>query len=165
DLEDRTPLMVAGTPVLNGMVKRGRVGAAHVLHAEWGLDPESALLGVFGYDPRENFRGRGPLEAASLQVDLDPRDLALSLNLVTTDGERLIDPTAGRIAPAEARALMDHLVARLRIRMIQFYPGTGYRNLLVWRDGPSELETRNPHEVAGERLAPNLPAGDRAEPP
>src|SRR5436305_852713 len=155
--------MVASTPVLDGMVKRGQVGAAHTLHADWPLDPESALLGVFGYDPRDTFRGRGPFEAASLQIDLDPRDLALSLNLITSDGERLIGPTAGRIAPAEARTLIDHLVARLRIRVMQFYPGTGYRNLMVWRDGPIELATRNPHEVAGEPLRPNLPAGDRAE--
>src|SRR5262249_22325688 len=144
DLEGRTPLMAATTPVLDGMVKRGRIGAAHTLHAEWGLDPECALLGLFGYDPRADFLGRGTLEAAALHVDLDTRDLAMRLNLITTDGERLLDPTAGRIAPSEARPLIEHLVARLRMRIIEFYPGAGYRNLMVWRDGPSELQCRNP---------------------
>ncbi len=163
ELGGRTPLMVATTPVLGGMVKRGRVGAVRALWEEWGVDPEAALLGIFGYQPQQYFGGRGPLEAASLDVDLDPRDLAFRMDLVTSDGERLLDPTAGRISPRQGRVLVDYLVEKLRIRTIQFYPASGHRNVLVWRDGPSELECDNPRHLVGEALREHFPRGDRAE--
>jgi 2,3-bisphosphoglycerate-independent phosphoglycerate mutase len=162
-LEGKTPLMAASTPHLRDMTKRGRVGAVRTLWEEWEADPEAALLGLFGYPPAEHFHGRGPLEAASLQIDLDGHDLAFRMDLVQSDGERLLDATAGRIGAAEGRTLVEYLAQKLRIRTIQFYPGSGYRNVLVWRDGPAELRTRNPRAIVGEALRPNFPEGDRSE--
>lgn len=155
--------MTAELPVLKDIARRGRIGAVRTLFEEWDADPEAALLGILGYPPPEYFRGRGPLEAAALEIDLDPRDLAFRMDLVHTDGERLLDATAGRIGHRDARALVQFLAEKLRIRTIQFYPGSGYRNVLIWREGPLELRTRNPREVVGEPLRPHLPEGDRAE--
>jgi 2,3-bisphosphoglycerate-independent phosphoglycerate mutase len=163
ELEQRTPLMAATKPVLDDVARRGRVGAVHPLWREWDIDPAAANLGLLGYDPVACFRGRGPFEAANLEVDLDRRDLAFRLDLISTDGERLLDPTGGRTGRREGALLISHLAERLRMRTVQFYPGTGWRNVMVWREAPPEVRCRDPQEVTGEPLRPNLPEGDRAE--
>ena len=163
ELEGRTPLMVARMPHLREMVRQGNIGVARPLPAEAAIDPEAALLACFGYYPPDWWTGRGPLEAAALDIPLDRRDVAFRANLIHTDGERLLDPTAGRITDRWARPLVEHLAERLRGRFLQLYPGHGYRHVLVWHDGPTDLGCTNPREIAGEPLAVHYPVGDRAE--
>ena len=162
ELDGRTPLMAAAMPRVREMLRRGRVGAARHLPFEWAGDAEAALLSVFGYDPAAGWPNRGPLEAASLQVSLDHNDLAFRCNLIHTDGVRMLDPTAGRIPHRDASTLIQYLEETLRARQIQFYPGSGYRNVMVWREGPAELLCRPPQEIVGEPIRAHRPEGERA---
>jgi len=162
-LEGKTPLMAAAGEHLKAMARKARIGAVQTLPPDWTGDPEAALTSLFGYEPREHFTGRGPLEAASLQVDMDRADVGFRLNLVHTDGNLLLDPTAGQLSRSEGRALARHLQETLRIRTIQFYPASGYRHVLVWRDGPDGIQCTPPHVVHGEPLRAHFPTGDRAE--
>ena len=62
-----------------------------------------ATLSVLGYDPRETYTGRGPLEAASMGISLGPNDIAYRCNLVTigekdSDNAFMDDFTAGHIS-------------------------------------------------------------------
>src|SRR3954452_6817551 len=84
-LEDRTPLMVAAGEHFKAMARKARIGAVQPLPSEWVGDPEAALTALFGYDPREGFTGRGPLDAAAVEVPLDPTDVAFRAQLVHTD--------------------------------------------------------------------------------
>jgi 2,3-bisphosphoglycerate-independent phosphoglycerate mutase len=163
DLEDRTPLMAAAGENLKAMARKARVGAVQPLPHGWEGDPEAALVSLLGYEPREHFTGRGPLEAAAMEIDLDRADVAFSLNLVHTDGERLLDPTAGHLPKDLGRELAIHLEETLRARTMHFYPGAGYRHALVWRAGPDGIRCTPPQEVRGEPLRSRFPTGDQAE--
>ena len=162
-LENRSPLMVGAGEHLKALARRGRVGAVRCLPPDWKGDPEAALVALFGYDPREDFTGRGAFDAAALQVDLDHADVAFRLHFVHTDGTTLLDPTTGRLGAETGRTLLRHVDDTLRIRNMQFYPAEGHRHVMVWRDGPDGIRCTSPHDAAGQPLRAHFPTGDRAE--
>lgn len=163
ELEQKTPLMVAAGEHLKAMAGRARIGAVQALQPDWDGDVEAALMSLLGYDPREHFTGRGALEAAAMEIELDRADIGFSLNFIHMDGETLLDPVAGGLPKAAGRELAQHVQDTLRIRDIQFYPGAGSRHVAVWRDGPDGIRCTPPYAAQGERLRAHFPTGDRAE--
>jgi 2,3-bisphosphoglycerate-independent phosphoglycerate mutase len=163
ELDGRTPLQVARTPNLDTLAERGVVGVAHTIPE--GMPPGSDIgnLSVFGYDPAKHYTGRGPIEAASMGVPLNERDVVYRCNLVSSDGERLLDYSAGHIGTEDARALIEHLASRLGARRFTFYPGISYRHLMVWRDGKADLRCVPPHDIMGQPIKENLPVGSGDE--
>jgi 2,3-bisphosphoglycerate-independent phosphoglycerate mutase len=116
-----------------------------------------------GHDPARHYTGRAPLEAASMEVPLDRADVAFRCNLVTSDGEVMIDHSAGEISTEEARALIAVVQDRLGDNRVQFYPGVGYRHLMVWRGGSDQQRLTPPHDILGQPIEPHLPQGDGSD--
>ncbi|NYT06510.1 MAG: phosphoglycerate mutase, partial [Methanomicrobiales archaeon] len=75
ELGGRTPLEYADTPNMDSIARDGRTGILQTVPE--GCEPGSdiANLAVLGYDPRTYYTGRGPLEAASMGIDLAPGEL------------------------------------------------------------------------------------------
>jgi 2,3-bisphosphoglycerate-independent phosphoglycerate mutase len=123
---------------------------------------------VLGYDPRETYTGRGPLEAASMGISLGQNDIAYRLNLVTI-GEKdspdafMDDFTAGHISTEESREIILDINKALGSSQYQFFPGVGYRHLFVWRNASSSPETTAPHDITGKTIASYLPRGDSSQ--
>jgi 2,3-bisphosphoglycerate-independent phosphoglycerate mutase len=163
ELDQRTPLMVGAGEHLEALSRKARIGVVQPLPPDWEGDPEAALMSLFGFDPRGRFTGRGPLEAAALEIPLERTDSAFSLSLVHTDGHTLLDPTAGKLSKAETRDLVRHVQETLRPDRLQLFPADGVGPVLVWRDGPDGLRCRSPHEAVGRPLREVFPDGDRAE--
>lgn len=162
ELQGKTPLQAARTPHMDRIAAEGTLGLIDTIPA--GLTPGSdvANLSVLGYDPTVYHTGRGPLEAASMGVPLAPDDVAFRCNLVTFDetGETVMeDFTAGHISSEEARRIVEDLDAQLSLPEITFYPGVGYRHLMVYRGGSTALETTPPHDITGRPIAGYLPKG------
>jgi len=159
ELDGKTPLEVARTPNLDQLADQGTVGLARTIPE--GMPPGSDVgnLSVFGYDPRRHYTGRGPIEAASMGIPLNQRDVVYRCNLVSTDGECLLDYSAGHISTEEARALIQFLDERLGARRFSFYPGVSYRHVMVWRDGDPDQRCVPPHDIVGQPIEPNLPQG------
>ena len=74
-LGGKTPLMVARTPNMDALAQRGKVGLVRTIPHGLPKGSEIANLSIFGYDPKRYYTGRGPLEAASIGVQLGPEDL------------------------------------------------------------------------------------------
>lgn len=163
ELEGRTPLMAAAGEHLQAMARHARVGAVQALQPDWTDDVEAGLMSLLGYDPREHFTGRGALEAAALEIELDRADIGFSLNFVHTDGHQLLDPLAGGLPQEAGRELARYVNETLRIRDIQFYPGAGSRHVAVWRDGPDGIRCTPPYQAHAQSLRAHFPTGDRAE--
>jgi 2,3-bisphosphoglycerate-independent phosphoglycerate mutase len=72
------------------------------------------------------------------------------------------DYSAGHISTPEAAELIGAVDARLGAPDRRFHPGVGYRHLLVWRDGPVDVRTQPPHDIAGKPAGDYLPGGPRA---
>ncbi len=122
-LGGRTPLEVAAKPHMDRVAACGRLGL--VSHTPPPLPPGSdvAMLSLLGYDPTQCYTGRAPLEAASMGIELGPTDVAFRCNLVTVDGDTLVDHSAGHIDTREAAVLVDLLNQELATDTLRFYPG------------------------------------------
>ncbi len=163
ELDGRTPLMAARTPHLDAIVQAGMVGRVQTIPA--GMTPGSdvAALSIMGYDPARYYTGRAPLEAAAQGIELGAHDVAWRCNLITSDGERLIDYSAGEISSEEGAVLIAVIDEKLGSPRRRFYPGVSYRNLLVWAEGSVEVGAKLPHDIMGQLIAPNLPQGDNED--
>jgi 2,3-bisphosphoglycerate-independent phosphoglycerate mutase len=163
DLDGRTPMQAARTPNLDKLANKGKVGS--VLTVPDGMYPGSdvANMSLLGYPPAKHYTGRGPIEAAAMQVPLDDKDVAYRCSLVSTDGETLIDYSAGHVTTEEARVLMELVQQKFGSRRFTFFPGVQYRHILRWTDGELNVKTTPPHDIQGKPLQTYLPQGDGEE--
>ena len=127
-------------------------------HMEPGSDV--ANLSLLGYNPAENYTGRAPIEAAGAAIPLQLDDVAYRCNLITVTDGLMDDYSAGHITTDEARQLIEAVEQELGRDGLRFYTGVSYRHLLVWRDGPVDIKTQPPHDVAGQPEADHFPKGD-----
>lgn len=166
-LQGKTPLMVAKTPNMDWMARRGLLGLVKTVPHGFNPGSEIANLSIFGYDPHQYYKGRGPLEAASLGIRLGENDLAFRCNLVTLSTEDtnvfMEDFAAGHISDEEAKEIIEDLDQAMGREGVRFYPGVSYRHLMVMKDGSleySDLETLElvpPHDIIGQQITSYLP--------
>jgi len=160
-LGNRTPLQAAEATAMRHIAAAGRL--YNVITVPEGLPPGSDVcnMGLLGYDARENYTGRAPIEAAGAAIPMDPEDVAYRCNLVTIQDGRMLDYSAGHITTEEGCALVHDVGQSIAGEGQRFYPGVSYRHLLIWRHGPEEMITQPPHEISDRLIAPHLPAGSR----
>jgi len=162
ELGDRTPLQYARTPNMDRVAGEGTIGLIDTIPDGFTPGSDVANLSVLGYDPHECYAGRGPLEAANMGIHLGSGDVAFRCNLVSLSGdssEKMDDFTAGHISSAEAREVILSLDAALGSETFRFFPGVGYRHILVWRGGDVLPRTTPPHDITARETAPYLPRG------
>ncbi len=163
ELQGKTPLQAAHTPNMDRIAAEGTLGLIDTIPPGFTPGSDVANLSVLGYDPKVYHTGRGPLEAVSTGITLASDDVAFRCNLVTfgTKEELVMeDFTAGHISSEEAGWIVENLDAELRSHDIRFYPGVGYRHLMIYRGGPTTLETTPPHDITDQPIAGHLPKGE-----
>jgi 2,3-bisphosphoglycerate-independent phosphoglycerate mutase len=164
-LGNKTPLEYANTPNMDGLARSGILGMVKTVPE--GMQPGSdiANLSILGYDPRDSYSGRAPLEALNMGIELGPKDVAIRCNMVETHEGILHDFSAGHIDTALSATVMAELARKNAIRGLEFHPGVSYRNIVIWRNYPHERlpETIPPHDIQGQPFAPHLPSGDGSD--
>jgi 2,3-bisphosphoglycerate-independent phosphoglycerate mutase len=106
----RTELETAYTPHLDMLARESACG--FTMPVGVGITPGSGPghLALFGYDPLKYNIGRGVLEAAGIDFDLRPSDVAARGNFCSVDASgRIIDRRAGRISTDESTRLVEGL--------------------------------------------------------
>jgi 2,3-bisphosphoglycerate-independent phosphoglycerate mutase len=156
ELGGTTPLEYADTPNMDTIARAGRCGLLRTVPEGFEPGSDIANLSVLGYDPREYYTGRGPLEAVSMGIDLAPEDIAYRCNLVTVLEGIMEDFSAGHISSEEGHELINALDAA--VEGAALYPGISYRNLLVVPRGGGAVTTP-PHDIIGREIADYLPEG------
>ncbi len=153
ELGGRTPLEAADTPNMDWLAGHGRMGMLKTIPE--GMEPDSSIanLSILGYDPRRYYTGRGPLEAGAMGVRLGERDVAFRCNLVTVEGGRMVDYSAGHVSTGEARELLRE-VAKLGVG--EFFVGVSYRHIFVVRGAEITLGCTPPHNIVGEAIDEHL---------
>lgn len=159
-LDGRTPLEAAHTPNMDRLAAEGQGGLVQMIPPSRHPGSDIGNLEIFGYDSTVHYTGRAPLEAASMGIDLGPRDVAFRCNLIYRDGDTLVDYSAGHISTEEGRQVLEAVAARLSAPDIRFYPGVGYRHIMVYTGGPEGLASHPPHDIMGQSIADHLPSGD-----
>lgn len=161
-LGGRTTLEAAATPTMDTLASMGQMGLAKMVPD--GMKPGSdvANLAVLGYDPQRNYSGRSPLEALSVGVTMDPTDIIHRCNLVTLSEDEpyadktIIDHSSGEISTADADILMDAVRQAFNNEQFQFFTGTSYRHITVWKNG-TVLDFEQPHDHLGQVIGQFLP--------
>jgi 2,3-bisphosphoglycerate-independent phosphoglycerate mutase len=148
ELDGRTPLEAAGTPVLDDLARRGATGLVHTVGPDVAPESDIAVFAILGYDPREEHPGLGVLEALGSGMDFRDGDLALRVNFATGDGDRIVDRRVGRDLPSEdAAALAEEVNSRLKLpgATFELRATVEHRGALVIRadDGDLSAEIGN----------------------
>ena len=116
DLDGRTPLQAAATPNTNKLAPKSEIGMVRTVPAGMAPGSDTANLSVIGYDPKEYYTGRSPLEALSIGVDMEPSDVAFRCNIVTLTEEQdryedrvIVDHSSDEISTEDAAVLVEAL--------------------------------------------------------
>ncbi len=163
ELNGKTPLEAANTPVMDDMAGKGIVGLAHTIPEGMSPGSDTANLAVLGYNPRLYYTGRSPLEALSIGVDMKETDVALRCNIVTVSDDDLpyeektiIDHSSSEISTEDAAVLLEAVRKELESDIYKFYVGTSYRHLTIWDKG-SVVPLTPPHDILGKVIGSYLP--------
>ncbi len=163
-LDGKTPLEAAHTPHMDYLARHGLCGLVQTIPD--GMPPGSDVgnLALMGYDPKVNFSGRAPLEAANLGITLQDDEVAFRCNLITTDDNgMMVDYSAGHITTEEAQNLIEFLERAIDWPDVRFYTGKSYRHLMVIKAlnmaNMLAVKTTPPHDILNQPLKSYLPSG------
>ena len=162
ELGCKTTLEYARVPMMDELAGMGVIGTVKTVPQ--GMKPGSdvANLAVMGYDPSVFYSGRSPLEALSVGVRMEDSDVVFRCNIVTLsedepyENKTIIDHSAGEISTADADILMDAIREAFNSEEIQFFTGTSYRHITVWKNG-QVLDMEAPHDHLGCQAGQYLP--------
>ncbi|NSW89779.1 MAG: cofactor-independent phosphoglycerate mutase [Firmicutes bacterium] len=164
-LGDKTPLQYAKKPNIDILASKGIVGLVKTIPDTLPAGSDVANLSVMGYNPEIYYTGRSPLEAISMGVDLDTKDLAFRCNLVTLSNEEnytdkiMVDYSSDEISSEEATEIINEINRHFKSPEIVFYPGISYRHCMVWKNAPEGFDLTPPHDILGKNIAPFVPKG------
>ena len=161
-LGGKTPLEKANIPTIDALAGMGEMGM--VQNVPQGMSPGSdvANLSVMGYNPKESYSGRSPLEALSIGIDMEPDDIVFRCNVVTLSEEgtypekTILDHSSGEISTQEADELMKTIREKFNSEEFQFYTGTSYRHIMIWKHGKL-VSLEPPHDHLTDVAGPWLP--------
>ena len=168
-LGNKTPMMVAKKPMMDSLTAHALCGT--VSNVPEGMVPESdtANLAILSYDPKVYSKGRSPLEAVSMGIDMKPDEVAYRCNVVTLSEEGeyedkiMLDHSADEITTAEADVLIKALDEAFGDEIRKFYTGVSYRHCLIWKNGDDSYPFMRPHDIIGQRIGDHLPKGERGQ--
>ena len=143
-LGNRTPMEAAVKPCMAALAARSTVG-------------------LVSFDPKVYSRGRSPLEAISMGLEMAPDETAYRCNVVTlSDGGEyedkiMLDHSADEITTAEADELIKALEAHFGTDYRHFYTGVSYRHCILWKNGNDTYDFSRPHDIIGRCIRDYLP--------
>ncbi len=162
-LGNKTPLEYAVTPKMDELASKGEIGMVHTIPDGMKPGSDTANLSVLGYNPRQYYSGRSPLEALSIGVPMKDTDVALRCNIVTLSEEEdtyeertMVDHSASEISTEECAVLLEAVREELETDIYKFYVGTSYRHCLIWADG-KVVDLVQPHDILGQKIGDKLP--------
>lgn len=167
ELGGKTPLEYAATPNLDRLSKMSEIGMVHTIPDGMKPGSDTANLAVLGYDPKQYYSGRSPLEALSIGVPMRDDDIAIRCNIVTISEEdvpfeerTIIDHSSSEISTEDCAVLLKAVQDKLEDETYRFYVGTSYRHCLIWHGG-SVVELTAPHDVLGQKIGQYLPSDQK----
>jgi len=163
ELGNRTVLEAAETPNMDKISTEGRQGIVRTVPENMEPGSDVAQMSLLGYDPRQSYSGRAPIEAVARNIKLSPSDWVFRCNLVTIADGKMADHSAGHISTEEAGKLIKELNEQFGNEQICFYAGVSYRHLLVFKGLDFDVQTHPPHDSIHTAIEKILPRGKGAE--
>ena len=151
ELNGLTPLEAAHTPNMDSLALNGMLGLAQTIPENRQAGSDTANMAFMGINPSDFVYGRGPMEAAAMNINLAEDDIAFRCNLVDLqylpDGTVIMhDYAAGHITSLESHRLINDLQKKLGRHGLTFYPGVSFRHVAVWKNASPIAATVPPHD-------------------
>lgn len=171
ELGGKTPLEAANKPCMDYIAQKGFNGVAKTVPDSMVPESDTANLAILGYDPEVYSKGRSPLEAASIGLEMSPTQYAFRCNVVTlSEGKSyedrvMLDHSAGEITTEEADELIKAIDESMGNELRRFYTGVSYRHCLLWDNPPGYdkneriYDFSRPHDIIGKFIKDYLPKG------
>ena len=162
----KTPMEAALKPTMDMLAAHSLVGT--VSNVPNGMVPESdtANMAILSFDPKVYSKGRSPLEAMSMGLEMCDDEVAYRCNIVTLseegeyDEKIMLDHSADEITTAEADELIRDLDKELGNELRRFYTGVSYRHCILWKNGNDKYNFMRPHDILGRKIKEYLPHGE-----
>ena len=176
-LGGRTPLSYLDCPYINTLAG-GRLGMCQTVPHGVPAGSDTAILSIFGYDPRTCYTGRSALEAAGMGVVIAPGETSLRVNLCALEGDsfdsaKILSHNGGSIEGEEAVTLMEDLCADPRFASlaaavgfkIHVTPTFRHTGVIDAAHEPDRTKMRftEPHNILGSAIAAYMPKGEMGE--
>jgi len=173
ELGNKTPLQYANIPTMDKLASTGVLGSVLTVPEGMTAGSDTAILSIFGCDPRKSYSGRASLEAAATGIRFSPGDVAYRCNMVAfEDGVKpfeektILSHSAGSIEGDISDTLVCELFDTPGFREeaekagVTIYPGSSFRHIAV-QSAPADYEVKlaPPHDHIGEPLGLYLPSG------
>ncbi|MCL1965438.1 MAG: phosphoglycerate mutase [Firmicutes bacterium] len=170
-LEDKTPLEYLALPGMATLASQ-RLGLARTVPRDCPPGSDTAILSIFGCDPRTCFTGRAALEAAGAGVALKPGETAWRVNLAAVSGDDFDTAVmrshngmgiGGEEALACVRALLANPAFAALAGSLRFtiHESPSFRQMGVGPTGENWGKALpGPHDHLGEAIGALLPRGD-----
>lgn len=170
-LGDKTPLEVAKKPNIDRLAQCGTLGLARTVPEGFPPGSDTAIMSIFGSDPRKCYSGRAPLEAAAQGIALQPGDAAYRCNNVClSEGGAFSDKTivshSAGLTDTQGRQLVEALFSHPEFQPLaeaaglRVYPTDSYRHIAVQTGADIRgIKMAPPHDHLTERVGDNLPSG------
>ncbi|MBN1396479.1 MAG: cofactor-independent phosphoglycerate mutase [Bacteroidetes bacterium] len=160
----KTIFEAAEKPNIDSISMTGMQGLCKTVPPELQPGSDVAMMAVLGYDPAKYYTGRAPIEAVAQEINVGDNDWIFRCNLVTTADGKMIDHSSGHISSEEGKTFIDDLNKEFGDEHIRFYPGVGYRHLMIVNGYDfSNLQLQPPHDHIGKNVVDLLPAGKNAD--
>ena len=172
-LGGKTPLQHALIPAMDALAAEGVVGSVQNIPAGLPAGSDTAILSIFGCDPRVCYTGRAPLEAAAGGVKLSPGDVAYRCNMVSYEDsgvpfeeKKILSHSAGSIDGEASMQLISDLFDHPRFRRLAqsagmtVFPAPSFRHIAVQKGADIDgIVLTPPHDHLGETIGTLLPLG------
>ena len=167
ELGNLTPMQKAKKPMMDMLAAKSLVGK--VSNVPEGMVPESdtANMAILSFDPKVYSKGRSPLEAVSMGIEMQPDETAYRCNVVTLTEDQdnyedriIVDHSADEITTEEADLLIKSLEEHMGNEMRKFYTGVSYRHCLIWKNSDDKYNFMRPHDILGKRIGEYLPKAE-----
>ena len=169
-LGGKTPLAALDLKQLNRLAG-GRLGMCQTVPAGVAPGSDTAILSIFGYDPRTCYTGRSALEAAGMDVFLKPGETSFRVNLCAIEGDtfetaKILSHNGGSIEGEEAVELMQDLIGDPRFAALAAPIGFSIHVTPTFRhigvidaahEPAGEMKFTEPHNILGSDIAGYLP--------
>ncbi|MEG0035052.1 MAG: 2,3-bisphosphoglycerate-independent phosphoglycerate mutase [Oscillospiraceae bacterium] len=173
ELSGKTPLQYASIPYIDTLAARGEVGS--VKNCPEGLPPgsDTAILSIFGADPKVCYTGRSPLEAAASGIKLKAGDVSYRCNMIALEDsdipfekKKILSHSGGSIEGELSIELIKYLFADSNFKTaaekagMTVYPAPSFRHIAVQSGADIKgISLAPPHDHLGEVIGEFLPKG------
>jgi len=173
ELGGKTPLEYASIPHIDSLAARGEVGRVRNCPEGLPAGSDTAILSIFGADPRECFTGRSPLEAAADGIQLSPGDVSYRCNMAALEDadkpfeeKKILSHSGGSVEGEQSIELITWLFEQPEFKALadkagmRVYPAPSFRHIAVQKNADIKgISLIPPHDHLGEVIGQYLPTG------